>query len=155
MTYLFRALLLFPFLFLSISALTYNHDHSPIDVEKPWANTTPSVAKNAAVYMKVYNQGKSSDWLVGASIPASIAESVELHSTIVIDDMASMNHEKKGLLVPAEGILQLQPRGTHIMLMGLKKPLKNGDSFPINLIFKHNEVLRVEVVVTEKGLVTV
>jgi copper(I)-binding protein len=37
------------------------------------------------------------------------------------------------------------PNGYHLMLLGLKKPLKDGDKFPVWLTFKKAGVVEVEV----------
>jgi copper(I)-binding protein len=42
----------------------------------------------------------------------------------------------KQIAIPANGSIKLQPGGFHIMLMGLKKPLLEGDRFNLTLIFK-------------------
>ena len=41
-----------------------------------------------------------------------------------------------GLDVPPDGTVKLAPRGTHIMLMDLAKPLRVGDSLPATLVFE-------------------
>ena len=42
----------------------------------------------------------------------------------------------KQIAIPANGSIKLQHGGFHIMLMGLKKPLREGDKFDLTLIFK-------------------
>jgi copper(I)-binding protein len=49
------------------------------------------------------------------------------------------------LEVPANGKLTLAPGGLHIMLMGLKKPLAAGSSFPLTLQFEKAGEVKVEV----------
>jgi hypothetical protein len=40
------------------------------------------------------------------------------------------------IVIPGNGSIKLQPGGFHIMLMGLKKPLVEGDKFDLTLVFK-------------------
>ena len=39
------------------------------------------------------------------------------------------------IIIAAGEIVRLQPGGLHIMLMGLQRPMKQGDSFDMTLIF--------------------
>ena len=49
--------------------------------------------------------------------------------------------------MPAHGKATLAPGGYHVMLMGLKAPLKEGQSFPLTLTFEHAGKVEVEVMV--------
>ena len=59
-----------------------------------------------------------------------------LHETVVTDGIASMPHAMS-IPVPAGQNVQLAPGGYHGMLMGLTTALKEGDSFPVTLIFQN------------------
>jgi copper(I)-binding protein len=41
-----------------------------------------------------------------------------------------------GIVIPAHGMAELKPGGDHVMLMGLKAPLKMGDHFPLVLVLE-------------------
>jgi copper(I)-binding protein len=45
----------------------------------------------------------------------------------------------------------LQPGGLHVMLIGLKAPLKEGERFPLTLTFERAGTIEVEVVVEKLG----
>jgi copper(I)-binding protein len=45
----------------------------------------------------------------------------------------------------------LAPGGSHVMLMGLKQPLKPGDHFPLTLTFAHAGAVTTEVTVGRAG----
>lgn len=47
------------------------------------------------------------------------------------------------LSVPARGTLAMGPDGTHVMLMGLKRPLKIGERLPLTLRFVGGQTLKV------------
>ena len=53
-------------------------------------------------------------------------------------------------LVPGKPI-KLAPGGYHVMLLGLKAPLKQGESFPLTLQFEHAPPLTVTVTVEPVG----
>jgi copper(I)-binding protein len=103
-----------------------------ITVQEAWARATPPGAKIAAGYLSVRNAG-AADKLVSASSPA--AERVETHVTIRDGDISRMR-EVKGYEVPARGTLELKPGGSHLMLVNIKAPLKEGTSVPLTLRFE-------------------
>ena len=45
----------------------------------------------------------------------------------------------------------LKPGGIHVMLIGLKQPLREGETFPLTLTFAHAGALTVEVPVKAVG----
>jgi hypothetical protein len=47
--------------------------------------------------------------------------------------------------------VELKPGGEHIMLMGLKHPLKEGERFPLTLTFRNAGKREVEVQVEKPG----
>ncbi|QRO87615.1 copper chaperone PCu(A)C [Kytococcus sedentarius] len=58
-----------------------------------------------------------------------VAESVELHEVAG----GSMQPVEGGMTVPRGEVLELEPGGLHIMLMGVKKPIVAGDEVVITL----------------------
>ena len=81
------------------------------------------------VYLTITNAGPS-DTLTAVSTP--VADTAQLHRTI--DDNGVMKMRAVQSLPIGQGkSLTLAPGGYHIMLMGLKQALKQGDSFPVTL----------------------
>ena len=90
------------------------------------------------------NQGGpagAADKLVSASSPA--AERVETHVTMRDGDISRMR-EVKGYEVPARGTLELKPGGSHLMLVNIKAPLKEGTSVPLTLRFEKAGEIKTE-----------
>jgi hypothetical protein len=56
-----------------------------------------------------------------------------------------------GVDIPAGQPVSLAPGGLHIMLMGLKKPLKAGEKFPLTLTFDKAGTRTVDVAVEKVG----
>lgn len=102
-----------------------------IAIEQPFARATP--AKVGGVFLVLKNGGGTADKLVKAASP--VAENVELHTHIKDGDAMRMR-AVENIPVPANGQTALEPGGYHIMLIGLKQPLKEGDSFPLTLTFE-------------------
>ncbi|MFT5487310.1 MAG: copper(I)-binding protein, partial [Alphaproteobacteria bacterium] len=57
----------------------------------------------------------------------------------------------KGVDVPAGGKFVFKPGGHHIMFIGLYKPLKKGERFPVTLMFEKAGKQTVEVTVMGVG----
>ena len=52
-----------------------------------------------------------------------------------------------GIALDSGKSVAFEPGGRHIMLMGLKAPLKAGDKFPITFVFAHAAPMTVSVTV--------
>lgn len=133
----------------SFAALTTTAGAALADatVQNPWARATPPTAKNGAAYM-VITGGGAGDRLVSASAPVS--ERVELHTHIMDGGVAKMR-EVPAIEVPANGVVELKPGGLHVMLIGLKAPLKEGGTFPLTLKFEKQGTVTVQVPVKALG----
>jgi len=113
----------------------------------PWSQALPTVSANGAVYVTLRNHGEAFDRLVGASSP--MANRVELHGHSMKDGVMTMRPVESIVLAPGKYVT-LEPGGNHLMLFGLKKPLKEGEQFPLTLEFE--KASSVEVVVTVQAL---
>jgi periplasmic copper chaperone A len=119
-----------------VAAAPNDHAHhaSPIAIERPWARATPPGAQTGAAYLTIVNHSTEPDVLVSASSPA--AARVEFHQTTTTDGVMKMRPATSGVAIPAGGTIELKPDGGyHLMLGGLKAPLKSGTMLPITLRF--------------------
>ena len=107
---------------------------SPIVVERPWARATPPGAPTGAAYLTIVNHGSEPDVLVAASSPA--AARVEFHMTTMTDGVMKMRPATNGVALPGGVTVELKPDGGyHLMLAGLKAPLRSGTMLPVTLRF--------------------
>jgi len=118
-----------------IPAVASAHDVTAgaLTIQHPWARATAASAKTGALYVTVTNNGTEADRLLGVSTDA--AERCELHVSEASGDMMTMRMVED-LEIPAGGSVSLAPKGTHVMLMGLKAPLQKGATFPATLRFE-------------------
>ena len=105
----------------------------PLAIEDPWARPTPPAARTGAGYLTVRSAGPA-DRLVGAASP--VAERVEVHEMSMDGGIMRMRPLPEGVAVPAGGAVTLRPGGVHLMFMGLKAPLKEGETVPVTLRFQ-------------------
>jgi copper(I)-binding protein len=116
-----------------------------IQIIHPFARATVPGQSSGSAYLKLENKGKTDDKLIEVQSP--IAKSVELHEMQMSGDVMKMR-EVKGVEIKAEKTVNMQPGGGyHIMLIGLKKPLKPGDKFPLSLKFEKAGEIDVVVIV--------
>ena len=103
--------------------------HAQVTVDKPWVRTTVAQQTTSAAYLTITSaQGGK---LVDASSP--IAASVEVHEMKMDGDLMKMR-SVDALPLPAGQPVEFKPNGYHLMLTGLKAPLKAGDVVPIELV---------------------
>ena len=101
---------------------------------------------NGAMYMTISNAGSTPDRLVKAS--GDIAKSIELHTVIKSGDLMQMR-PVEAIDVPASGSVALKPGGFHVMLIGLNRDLKLGETFDITLQFEQAGPVTVQAVVKQ------
>lgn len=126
-------------------AFAHGYTAGDVRIQHPFATPTPPGAKiGAAYFVGLENRGEQADRLLRASSP--VAASVELHSGDIGADGVMRMREPESLPIPPKAILELRPgQGNHLMLMGLKKALVEGDSFPMTLEFERGGKVDVEV----------
>jgi periplasmic copper chaperone A len=112
-----------------------------ISVSDPFARASAGMAKVGAAFMTLQNAG-GDDKLVSAASP--VADHVELHAHVKDGDVMRMR-QIESIDVPAGGSVQLAPGGVHLMLIDLKEPLKQGQSFPLTLTFAKAGAMTIEV----------
>ncbi len=129
---------------LSASAVAQQYESGAIRATNAWSRALPPVSANGAVYVSLMNNGPRTDKLTGASSP--VAQRVELHTHTTESGVMKMRAAASVELSPGKKV-ELKPGGLHLMLIGLKQPLKEGEHFPLTLRFAHASPMEVEVVV--------
>ena len=101
---------------------------SEVTVSESWARATAPGQGSGAVYLRIISQREAR--IVAVVSPA--ADSAEMHSMTHDNGMMKMR-ELEALPLPAGQQVELGSGGSHIMLVGLKQPLKAGGSVPLTL----------------------
>ena len=132
---------------LCIAAAAHGAKVGDIDIDHPYATPSiPGTSNGAAYLASIENKGAVADRLVRASTPA--ASRVELH-TMAVDAQGVMRmREIDGIALAPKAKVQMKPgSGLHLMLIGLKEPLKEDASFPLTLEFERAGKVEVKVIV--------
>lgn len=127
----------------ALAGLAQARDFSAGDltVGAPWSR--PAVQGGVgAGFLTITNDGAAADRLKSVSSP--VAQRVEIHESMVMGGQAMMHPHPEGLTIAPGATATLKPGGWHLMLIGLKRPLKVGDRFPATLTFEKAGALQVE-----------
>jgi periplasmic copper chaperone A len=103
-------------------------------ITQAWSRATPGGAKVAGGYLTIENKGSAPDRLIGGS--ADVADKVQVHEMATSNGVMTMRPLDKGLSIEPGKTVKLAPGGHHLMLLGLKSPLKQGDKVPVTLEFE-------------------
>jgi copper(I)-binding protein len=103
-----------------------------ITIGDPYVRLVPPTAENSGIFMVIRNQGDKDVKLIRAESPA--AKSVELHTVIEEGGMKKMR-PVPNIAIKAKGETALKPGDYHVMLIGLNKPLQEGEEVPVTLKF--------------------
>jgi len=103
-----------------------------VDVKLPWVR--PAVAGQSATGMFVTLSAPAGARLIGGSTP--VAESVEVHTMSMDNNVMRMRALPDGLALPAGQTVPLAPGGHHLMLMQPRQALPAGSTVPMTLTFR-------------------
>ena len=134
---------------LAVGAAAHEYTLGPLTIEHPHARATAPGQEMGAVYFAVANSSDTADRLTGAS--TDVARSAETHVTTMDSAGVMRMRPVEGIDVPPDGRAELKPGGAHVMLVGLKAPLKAGTRFPLTVTFAKEGPVRVEVAVEAPG----
>lgn len=132
---------------LSLNALAHDYRIGDVRIGHPYATPSLSGASSGAAYIATLeNTGAQPDRLLRASTP--VAGMVELHSMSVdAGGVMRMRMLKDVAVTPGTPIKMRPGQGMHFMLMDLKQPLREGDTFPMTMEFERGGKVDVKVVV--------
>lgn len=99
-----------------------------IQVERAWTRATISGQDTAMVYMSITSAQNAT--IVGVSTKAS--KTAEMHTMEHKGGKMRM-YEVKSISLPANARMEMSLHGYHLVLAGLKAPLKAGETVPLTL----------------------
>jgi copper(I)-binding protein len=99
-----------------------------VTITEPWVRGTVASQMATGAFMKITAATPAK--LVGATSP--VAGVVEVHEMAIVNDVMRMR-AVDALDLPAGRTVELKPGGYHVMLMDLKRDLKEGETVPVTL----------------------
>jgi len=110
-----------------------------IKIKDPWMR--PSSEKMAtALYFVIENKSETADTLY--QVDSDLAEKVEIHETYSEGEMMGMR-KVDYVVIAGNNSFELKPGAHHIMLMKLKKDIKDGDEGEFVLHFKQTGEIKI------------
>lgn len=88
----------------------------------------------AGGFVTITNTGTTEDRLIAAS--SEVADHVEVHEMAMQGDVMQMRELTEGLVIPAGETVTLKPGSFHLMFMGLKQLLVEGETVSVTLTFE-------------------
>jgi copper(I)-binding protein len=136
--YALYALCLFVAILSTPPASAHDFKAGALRIDHPYAMPSrPGLTTGAVYFRGIRNGGQTADRLLSARTPA--AASVEIHRMQMLQGDVMQMRAVPALEIPAGATVNLKhgvPDGYHLMLVGLKAPLKDGDRFPLTLNFE-------------------
>jgi copper(I)-binding protein len=112
-----------------------------ISVQEPYVRLAPPNAPATGAFMVIKNGGDKDVKVVKADNPAS--KTTELHTHINDNGVMKMR-PVPSIDIQAGGQAELKPGGLHVMMIGLKNALNEGDVVPITLTFDDGSTKQVD-----------
>lgn len=120
-----------------------------LDISQPWARATPKGASTGAAYLTVSNRSSQTERLSCASSAA--AAKCQIHEMAMDNGVMKMRPVEGGLAIKPGQTVTLKPGAYHIMLEGLKTPLKAGDTLEATLTSSGGASVKVDFPVAAVG----
>jgi len=114
-----------------------------------WARATPKGATVGGGYFTITNTGNAADRLVGGT--SDISNRFEIHQMSMDKGVMKMREVTSGIEIKPGQTIRFEPSGYHVMFVGLKEPLKQGDHVKATLQFEKAGNASVDFVVESIG----
>lgn len=118
-------------------------------ISAAYTRQPPDGARVAGGFLKITNNGKASDRLVGGS--ASFAKAFEVHEMAVVDGVMKMRELSRGLEIKPGETVELKPGGYHVMFMDITARPKAGETVKATLKFEKAGEVTIDVPVVAPG----
>lgn len=105
-----------------------------LKISAPWARATPKGAVVGGGYLTITNTGNSPDRLVSGT--TDVSRRFELHEMSLDNGVMKMRGVGQGVEIKPGEKVEFKPGGYHVMFMGLKQQLVQGQHFKATLQFE-------------------
>jgi len=116
------------------AAMAHAYRSGPLSIQHPWSRETAVGQAVGGGFLTIANSGTREDRLLSGTTP--VAAEVQLHTMTMDGGIMRMRQVTDGIAIPARGSVELKPGGYHVMFMGLKRQLRQGERVPVTLRFQ-------------------
>lgn len=110
-----------------------------VQITDAYARASIPGSKNSALFMKVKNLTEQNLTIIDVQAK-EVANKTELHTTIKDKDTGFLKMQKvDNVVVEAKNTAEFKSGGDHVMLLDLKRELKDDDNFEASVSFKEIE----------------
>ncbi len=133
-----------------VSTVASAHDYTAgsIHIDHPWSREAPPTAKVLGGFFQLKNHSTKDDFLISASSP--VASHVELHTHTHVDGVMKME-KVDSVRIGSMKTVMFEPGGFHLMIFNPKKAYKEGERYPVTLVFKHAGEVTVDLAVEKSA----
>jgi hypothetical protein len=118
-----------------------------LEIKDAWIRSTTPGMPTAVAYATIVNHGFTSDRLTGVRTGA--AASAELHQMTTAGGVMRMRPVAGGIAIGGSATVKLSPGGQHLMLVGVKRPMKAGSHVKITFEFQRAGAVAADFVVRD------
>ena len=116
------------------TAMAHGYQAGSLSIQHPWSRETAVGQAVGGGFLTIANSGTREDRLLSGT--TSVAAEVQLHTMTMDGGIMRMRQVTDGIAIPAKGSVELKPGDYHIMFIGLKRQLRQGDRVPVTLRFQ-------------------
>ncbi len=124
------------------AAMAHGYRSGALSIQHPWSRETAVGQAVGGGFLTITNSGDREDRLISGTTP--VAAEVQLHTMTMDGGVMRMRQVTGGIVVPTKGSVELKPGGYHIMFMGLRRQLRQGERFPVTLRFQRARSVTVQ-----------
>lgn len=125
--------------FLTIIFIAQTSYASDISISNSWVAASLGKSPMGVAYLTISNQSK--DKLILEKVTGNVSEAIEIHTHMKSDDGMMQMRKVENVAIMAGEKAVFEPGGLHLMLIGLKHPLKAGESVDLTLHFANGETI--------------
>ena len=111
-------------------------------VKQSWIAAPPPGSQVLAAYMVLENRGDRDRTLI--SVKSDQFDEIQIHGSMMQNGMMLME-KMPSIVIPAHGSVELSSGGLHMMLMNPARYFKAGDTIGLELGFKDQSMVKIQV----------
>lgn len=126
---------------LSMSACFLSAAEPELKLQDGWVRASLPGVNNSVGFMTLHNMLPVDVTLVG--VVCTVANSCELHQHTHVGGKMRMEKVDR-LIIPASGVLKLSTGGYHVMLLGLRQPVQDGQTVELELLLDGRQSVKLD-----------